>query len=84
MCAVIQQVLTSIQGPIASTLELFGSLQGYPAMSKAVGNTYGITAQMLLDGYEHLNQPGEFASYKKEPCDPIRIKLEAEGIKLVV
>ncbi len=52
-------------------------------MSKAVGITCGIATQMLLDGFTPLNQPGVLAPYTKEICDPLRVKLEAEGIKLV-
>ena len=52
-------------------------------MSKAVGITCGIATQMLLDGFGPLNQPGVLAPYTKEICDPLRAKVEAEGIKLV-
>lgn len=38
---------------------------------------------MLLDGFPPLNRPGVLAPYTKEICDPLRAKVEAEGIKLV-
>lgn len=66
-----------------STLELQGDPKGYSAMSKSVGVTCGIATQMLLDGYPALNTPGVLAPYEKEICDPIREKLEREGIKMV-
>jgi saccharopine dehydrogenase (NADP+, L-glutamate forming) len=52
-------------------------------MSKAVGITCGIATQMLLDGFAPLNKPGVLAPYTREICDPLRAKVEAEGIKLV-
>lgn len=77
-CAILTR-----QNTMTSTLELFGEADGYSAMSKSVGITCGIATQMLLDGFPPLNEPGVLAPYKKEICDPIRIKLENEGIKLV-
>ena len=38
---------------------------------------------MLLDDFAPLNQPGVLAPYTKEICDPLRAKVETEGIKLV-
>lgn len=52
-------------------------------MSRSVGVTCGIAAQLLLDGHPALNTPGVLAPYKKEICDPIREKLELEGIVMV-
>ncbi|MCJ1346192.1 hypothetical protein MMC31_004406 [Peltigera leucophlebia] len=66
-----------------STLELLGDPDGYSAMSKSVGVTCGIAAQLLLDGYPALNTHGVLAPYEKEICDPIREKLELEGIMMV-
>ncbi|KAJ3542907.1 hypothetical protein NM208_g3851 [Fusarium decemcellulare] len=43
----------------------------------------GIATQMLLDGYPALKKPGVLAPYSREICDPIRSRVEAEGIKLV-
>ncbi|KAK0385524.1 hypothetical protein NLU13_6704 [Sarocladium strictum] len=68
---------------ITSTLELFGEPNGYTAMSKGVGVTCGIAAQLILDGFAPLSQPGVLAPYSRELCDAIRAKVEAEGIKLV-
>ncbi|KAH6971547.1 saccharopine dehydrogenase [Ilyonectria sp. MPI-CAGE-AT-0026] len=68
---------------ITSTLELFGDPNGYSAMAKSVGVTCGIATQLLLDGLPALNEPGVLAPYTREICDPIRVKLEEEGIKMV-
>lgn len=38
---------------------------------------------MHLDGFAPLNQPGVLTPYTKEICDPLRAKVEAEGIMLV-
>lgn len=65
-----------------STLELFGDPNGYSGMSKAVGVTCGIATQLLLDGFPPMTKPGVLAPYTREICDPIRVKVEAEGIKL--
>ncbi|KAH6678890.1 saccharopine dehydrogenase [Plectosphaerella plurivora] len=67
---------------ITSTLELFGDPDGYSGMARAVGVTCGIATQLLLDGCEPLNRPGVLAPYTKDICDPIRLKLKAEGITL--
>ncbi|KAK6217341.1 saccharopine dehydrogenase [Colletotrichum tabaci] len=68
---------------ITSTLELLGDPDGHSAMARAVGVTCGIAAQLLLDGEPALNVRGVLAPYSAEICDPIRNKLEKEGIKLV-
>lgn len=52
-------------------------------MAKAVGITCGVATQLLLDGLPALNTPGVLAPYKKEICDPIRERVEQEGIKMV-
>ncbi|KAL9136591.1 MAG: hypothetical protein Q9175_002210 [Cornicularia normoerica] len=66
-----------------STLELHGDPKGYSAMSKSVGITCGIATQLLLDGHPALNTPGVLVPYQQEICDPIRVLLEREGIKMV-
>ncbi|WQF88524.1 Putative saccharopine dehydrogenase, NADP binding domain, NAD(P)-binding domain superfamily [Colletotrichum destructivum] len=68
---------------ITSTLELLGDPDGHSAMARSVGVTCGIAAQLLLDGEPALNVRGVLAPYTAEICDPIRNKLEEEGIKLV-
>ncbi|CCF40942.1 saccharopine dehydrogenase [Colletotrichum higginsianum] len=68
---------------ITSTLELLGDPDGHSAMARSVGVTCGIAAQLLLDGEPALNVRGVLAPYSAEICDPIRKKLEEEGIKLV-
>ncbi|KAH7198719.1 saccharopine dehydrogenase [Fusarium flagelliforme] len=68
---------------ITSTLELFGGPGGYSAMAKGVGLTCGIATQLLLDGNPAFNKPGILAPYSRELCDPIRARVEDEGIKLV-
>ena len=75
--------LITKQDSITSTLELLGDPNGFSAMSKSVGVTCGIAAQLLLDGHPALNTPGVLAPYKKGICDPIRELLEKEGIKMV-
>lgn len=52
-------------------------------MARSVGVTCGIAAQLLLDGEPALNVRGVLAPYSAEICDPIRKRLEEEGIKLV-
>ena len=71
------------QDTFTSTLELLGDPKGYSAMSKSVGVTCGIATQLLLDGHPALNTPGIVAPYDKSICDPIRDRLEREGIKMV-
>ncbi|KAL8808153.1 MAG: hypothetical protein Q9182_000217 [Xanthomendoza sp. 2 TL-2023] len=51
-------------------------------MAKSVGLTCGIATQLLLDGHESLNVPGVLAPYTKEMCDPIRERVEEEGIRM--
>ncbi|QPC76468.1 hypothetical protein HYE68_007220 [Fusarium pseudograminearum] len=68
---------------ITSTLELFGEPNGYSAMSKSVGLTCGIATQILLNGDPAFNKPGVLAPYSREICEPIRTRVEAEGIKLI-
>ncbi|KAK0725785.1 hypothetical protein B0H67DRAFT_598856 [Lasiosphaeris hirsuta] len=72
---------TTVHGNLLDTLAF--SLASATCMSKAVGITYGIATQMLLDGFEPLNQPGVLAPYTKEIYDPLRTQVKAEGIKLV-
>jgi saccharopine dehydrogenase (NADP+, L-glutamate forming) len=52
-------------------------------MAHSVGTTCGITTQLLLDGYPSLNKPGLIAPYTKDVCDPIRERVEREGIKMI-
>ena len=66
-----------------ATLEMLGEPQGDAAMARTVGTTCGIATQLMLDGCAPLAQPGLIAPYTKEVCDPIREKLEEEGITLV-
>ncbi|KAI7771541.1 hypothetical protein LZL87_011744 [Fusarium oxysporum] len=68
---------------ITSTLELFGEPGGCSAMAKSVGLTCGIAAELLLDCEPAFNKPGVIAPYSREICDPIRVRVEAEGVKLV-
>ena len=49
-------------------------------MSKSVGVTCGIAAQLLLDGHPALNKPGILQPYTSEICDPIRKVVEKEGL----
>lgn len=83
LSARLTDVLNFEQDTITSTLELFGDPDGYSAMSKSVGVTCGIASQLMLDGFGPLNEPGVLAPYTREICDAIRVRLEAEGIKLV-
>ncbi|KAF2853636.1 saccharopine dehydrogenase [Plenodomus tracheiphilus IPT5] len=66
-----------------STLELFGDPERYSGVALAVGVTCGIATQLLMDGHEALRQPGVFAPYAEETCDPIRRLVEKEGIIMV-
>lgn len=75
--------LISLQNTITSTLELFGEPNGYIAMFKGVGVTCDIAAQMILDGFATLSQPGILAPYSREIRDAIRAKVETKSIKLV-
>ncbi|EME80880.1 uncharacterized protein MYCFIDRAFT_54301 [Pseudocercospora fijiensis CIRAD86] len=66
-----------------STLELFGDPKGYSGMSLSVGVTCGIATQLLLDGHPAFNTPGILAPYSDEICEPIRERIEQEGIKMI-
>ncbi|KXT05639.1 hypothetical protein AC578_5586 [Pseudocercospora eumusae] len=66
-----------------STLELFGDPKGYSGMSLSVGVTCGVATQLLLDGHPAFNTPGILAPYSPEICEPIREKIEQEGIKMI-
>ncbi|KIO23465.1 hypothetical protein M407DRAFT_244763 [Tulasnella calospora MUT 4182] len=68
---------------ITSTLEAYGSTLpgGHSAMAVLVGVPCGIAVQLVLDGV--LNKPGVQAPYTKDVCDPLREKLEEEGITMV-
>ncbi|TDZ44866.1 Saccharopine dehydrogenase [Colletotrichum trifolii] len=68
---------------ITSTLELLGDPNSYSGMAKSVGVTCDIATQLMLDGEPALNVAGVLAPYKAQICDPIRIALESEGIKLI-
>lgn len=52
-------------------------------MARTVGVPCGIATRLLLDGEPALNKPGVHAPYTKDICEPIRAKLEAEGIGMV-
>lgn len=52
-------------------------------MPLSVGMTCGIATQLLLDGHPAFNKPGVHAPYKKEMCDPIRVLLEKEGVRMI-
>ena len=52
-------------------------------MARTVGVPCGIAVQLILDGEAALTKPGVHAPYTKEICDPLREKLEAEGIGMV-
>ncbi|KAF7318929.1 Saccharopine dehydrogenase [Mycena chlorophos] len=69
------------QDTITSTLEAYGQPGGHSAMALTVGIPCGISCQLILDGV--INTPGVHAPYSKEICDPIREKVEAEGLGLV-
>ena len=66
---------------ITSTLERLGDPAGYSAMALTVGVPCGIAVQLVLDGV--FKEPGLYAPYTKEICDPIREILEAQGMGLV-
>ncbi|KAF8192639.1 saccharopine dehydrogenase [Mycena galopus ATCC 62051] len=65
---------------ITTTLEEYGTPGGHSAMARTVGLPCGIATQLVLDGV--FNTPGVHAPYSKEFCDPIREKLEQEGLVL--
>jgi len=64
-----------------STLEQYGAPHGHSAMALTVGITCGIATQLVLDGV--LSMTGVHAPYTKEICEPIRAKVESEGLGLV-
>jgi len=66
---------------ITSTLEAYGTTDGHSAMALTVGVPCGIATQMVLDGT--LSTPGVLVPYTKEICDPLRERLEEEGISMV-
>jgi len=69
------------QDTLTSTLEAYGSPNGFSAMALLVGVPCGIAVQLVLDGV--LNKTGIQVPYSKDICDPIRKLLEEEGIKMV-
>ena len=71
------------QETTTSTLELLGDPKRYSAMALSVGVTCGIATQLLMDCHPALSKPGVLAPYTKDICDPIRILLEKEGVKMV-
>ena len=52
-------------------------------MSLSVGATCGVATQLMLDGHEAFNRPGVFAPYTTDMCDPIRQRVESEGVRMV-
>lgn len=50
-------------------------------MALTVGVPCGIATQLVLDGV--LSMAGVHAPYTKEICEPIRAKLESEGLGLI-
>lgn len=52
-------------------------------MSLSVGVTCGVAMQLMLDGHEAFNRPGVFAPYTTAMCDPIRERVEREGVEMV-
>jgi saccharopine dehydrogenase (NADP+, L-glutamate forming) len=72
-----------IQDTYTATLEILGDPKGPSAMARTVGMTCGIATQLFLDGCPSLPRAGVVAPYSKDVCDPIRSKLEKEGIILI-
>ncbi|KAJ7755317.1 saccharopine dehydrogenase [Mycena maculata] len=68
------------QETITTTLEEYGTPGGHSAMARTVGVPCGIASQLVLDGV--FNTPGVHAPYSKEICDPIRERLNREGLGL--
>jgi spermidine synthase / saccharopine dehydrogenase (NADP+, L-glutamate-forming) len=68
---------------LTSTLEAYGAPlgSGHSAMAFLVGLPCGIATQMVLDG--DFKVKGIQAPYSKEICEPIRLKLESEGVGMV-
>lgn len=52
-------------------------------MSLSDGVTCGIATQLLLDGNKAFTTPGVMAPYTPAICDPIREKVELEGVKMI-
>jgi saccharopine dehydrogenase (NADP+, L-glutamate forming) len=73
----------SVQETLTSTLELRGDPDRFSVMALSVGVTCGIATQLLMDGHPALRKPGFLAPYTSEICDPIRLLLEKEGVKMV-
>ncbi|KLU84985.1 hypothetical protein MAPG_04019 [Magnaporthiopsis poae ATCC 64411] len=67
----VVQLPDGSKNTITSTLELFGEPGDYAAMAKS----------MLLDGFKPFAAPGVLVPCSPEICDPLRAKIEAEGIK---
>ncbi|THV02826.1 hypothetical protein K435DRAFT_852469 [Dendrothele bispora CBS 962.96] len=68
---------------LTSTLEAYGAPlgSGPSAMAFHVGLPCGIATQLILDGV--LKMKGVHAPHSKDICDPIRMKLESEGVGMV-
>ncbi|KAL0057758.1 hypothetical protein AAF712_015588 [Marasmius tenuissimus] len=68
-----------------STLEAYGAPfgSGYSAMAQTVGVPCGIATQLVLDGAWKGKVLGVTTPYTKEICDPIRERLEKEGLGMV-
>ncbi|OSX62552.1 hypothetical protein POSPLADRAFT_1180683 [Postia placenta MAD-698-R-SB12] len=69
------------QDTITSTLEAYGDPSGHSAMALYVGVPCGVAVQLVLDGV--FSKPGVHAPYTKEICDPIRERLEQEGLYMI-
>ncbi|KAL0573667.1 hypothetical protein V5O48_008296 [Marasmius crinis-equi] len=68
-----------------STLEAYGAPigAGYSAMAQTVGVPCGIATQLVLDGEWKGKILGVTAPYTKEVCEPIRQRLEKEGLGMI-
>ena len=66
---------------ITSTLKVYSTTDGHSVMALTIGVPCGIATQMVLDGT--LSTPGILVLYTKEICDPLRERLEEEGISMV-
>lgn len=55
----------------------------YSGMSLSVGVTCGIATQLLLEGHTAFTTPGVIAPYTPAFCDPIRERVELEGVKMI-
>ncbi|KAG7087485.1 hypothetical protein E1B28_013447 [Marasmius oreades] len=68
-----------------STLEEYGAPEGsgYSAMARTVGVPCGIASQLVLDDVWGGRVKGVTRPYTKEICEPIRVKLEEEGLGMV-